>query len=160
MMVAISRCPHEMLEQITKQNGAGLSLDITINAGYQQFKIGEMIRKVAVKAGVDEEVANAWTTMDEVDKFMQSAVRPKKKVEERSVGSLTDFLNSFKEEVRLCFVMGDGSIVSGWLKRNGDGFGVLKRSDSTIIYPVDLARVKLVQSTTLPVKILFSVSEK
>lgn len=156
MMVAMSRCPQEMLEEIIRQNGAGLSLDIVIRTDYQQFKIGEMIRKVAVKAGVDEAVANAWTTMDEVDKFMQSAVRPKKKVEERSTGNLTEFLDSFKESVRLSFVMGDGSIVSGWLKRNGDGFGVLKRSDSTIIYPVDLARVKLVQSTTHPVKILFS----
>lgn len=166
MMVAVARCGVEFAEEFaSKHGGVGMSFKHTFKDEYsREVTVGDVVINIVKKMGVDKETYSAWESIADVDEFMQSAVRPKaaeKATVPRSVVDICEFLNSLifgrGGKFRVSFLMEDDTSAAGWVVKTGDcAFAVVKRSDSNLKYPVDLSRVKLIQTTTVPNKTLFT----
>jgi hypothetical protein len=165
LVVAVSRCGADFVKEFFGTNGVGISLDLKINDDYREIKIGAIISNLALKAKIDKSVIDGWSSMSDVDDFMQSAVRPAKAsgdVLPRNVEGLCSILADVvpvgKGEVRLLFGIADGSVLRGRVFRTGDcSYAIQKRSDSDIKHPVDLTKVISVQ---LDGKVIFSAGGK
>lgn len=171
MMTAIIRGRPELATEFIERYGAGINLNYpVIDDTGRHFKASDIFMALAHKANIPDEVVAQWKTVNEIDQWILSVKAPEKPTKYASekmdaapsainVDELRAYLSGLisldASKIRIAVVYRDGSVLSGWLREIEGGFGILKRSDSTRPFEIDLAQVMTIQTTTEPRKTLF-----